>query len=150
MDSRTRLCLLISAILLFCLSFFYSSVPTRHDSFDAVSESDTIFQAQKRNVFSELTESEADKVYAFLWSEWADLNLTTTPRSGRDNYIYRVETLQLNKTAAAPYLYEEGSPVERWARVTLSKFTNDSAYLVYHMVGPLESSPQPQVLPLQH
>lgn len=150
MDGRTRLCLLISAGLLFSLGLFYLSNISEYDALDAVSGNNAIFRAQKRNLFSELTESEANEVYDFLRSEWADLNLTTTPQSGRDNYIYRVETLQPNKTDTASYLYGEESYMERWAKVTLSQFKDDSAYLIYYMVGPLGASTQTKVLPLQY
>lgn len=150
MDGRTRLCLLISAGLLFSLCLFYLSNITEYDALDAVSGDNAIFRAQKRNVFSELTKSEANEVYDFLSAEWADLNLTTTPQNGRDNYIYRVQALQPNKTDAVSYLYGQKSSVDRWAKVTLSRFENDSAYLSYHMVGPLGASTQTKVLPLQY
>ncbi|KAF3766181.1 amine oxidase catalytic domain-containing protein [Cryphonectria parasitica EP155] len=99
------------------------------------------FQAPRPNIWSDLTADEAEEVYNFLLQEWADLNITKTPKSGTDNFIVTIETLQPNKTQAVPFLFEqEADRPGRWAKVVLSHHTDDGPFLTYYAVGPLPVS----------
>ncbi|KAK8005045.1 hypothetical protein PG990_011082 [Apiospora arundinis] len=115
---------------------------TRHDS----------FQAPKVNVWADLRPEEADQVYGFLAKEWADLNITSTPRHASDNFIYTIENLQPNKTDTLPYLWndESGTEPQRWAKAVLSRGGNGISHYSYYAVGPLPVSPDTRVLPLMY
>ncbi|KAK8023656.1 Primary amine oxidase- lung isozyme [Apiospora rasikravindrae] len=99
--------------------------------------SQDIFEAPKDNIWADLRPEEADEVYQFLAKEWADLNVTRTPRHALDNFIYTLETLQPNKSDALP-----------WAKAVLSQGLDGRSHYSYHAVGPLPVSPETRVVPL--
>jgi len=106
------------------------------------------FAAPKRNVWADLSKDEADQIYSFLLTEWVDLNLTRTPRSAADTYVYNIEVLQPNKTAVLPYLAGANRKPSRWARIVLSSTVDGKPELAYHAVGPLPVSSETTVVPL--
>jgi len=116
---------------------------------NGVEKAQSDFKAPKRSVWADLTKDEADEVYDFLAKEWAELNLTRSPTSAFDNFIYTVETLKPNKTDASPYLQGDGTIPARWAKVVLSHYQDGEALLIYHAVGPLPVSNKTTVTPLE-
>ncbi len=108
------------------------------------------FKAPKRNVWAELTEEEADGVYSFLIDKWVGLNITRSPASAYDNFIYNVEALRPNKTDVLPYFHGNHGEPERWAKVVLSRYLSESqtSLLTYYTVGPLPISENTTVMPL--
>ncbi|CAJ2510962.1 Uu.00g065870.m01.CDS01 [Anthostomella pinea] len=108
------------------------------------------FKAPKRNVWAGISEHEANDVYDFLVKEWADLNVTRTPRTAYENFIFTVEALSPNKSDVLPFLWEDSKEPERWAKVVLSRNTEEKPQLIYHAVGPLPVSEATQVVPLTH
>ena len=114
------------------------------------SQKEKTFRAPKHNIWSELTEHEANEVYDFLFHELSYLNLTKRPESNRDNFIFIVETLRPNKTDAASYIYEDAVKPQRWAKAAVAQTFDDGPYMVYYAIGPLPISSQTQVLPLEY
>lgn len=109
------------------------------------------FRAPKPNIWSDLSQDEAEDVYGFLAKEWAHLNLTRTPKTGSDNFIVSIETLQPNKSQALPFLFEDETRPGRWAKVVLSHHTQDGPFLSYYSVGPLPVvAPKTTVEPLTY
>ncbi|KAI1493671.1 copper amine oxidase [Biscogniauxia mediterranea] len=109
------------------------------------------FQAPKRNVWADLTKDEANEIYDFLVEEWAELNVTRIPKTGLENFILTVETLQPNKSNVLPYLWKNHVEPERWAKVVLSYNDRDRPQLIYHAVGPLPVSVETtRVVPLTY
>ncbi len=111
---------------------------------DAGGHRKSSFKAPKRNVWAELSQEEADDVYEFLLGQWADLNVTRSPKSTLDSFIYTLEALQPNKTDVLPYLHHDGSKPQRWAKVVLSRHVDDASLLAYYAVGPLPVSGKPR------
>ena len=89
-------------------------------------------------------------MYDYLLVEFAHLNLTSHPKSGRDNYVNTVESLKPNKTDAIPYLYAEGEVVGRHAKVSISQFVDGAPYFYYYVVGPLPVSRATKAVPLEY
>lgn len=146
MEKRKRLPALLLAAVVFVLATAYLLFPSRnHDlpelTVDVESASSRSFRAPRSNIWSDLSRHEAEEVYGFLVKEWADLNITRSPKTGTDNFIVTIETLQPNKSQAVPYLFEEQSKPGRWAKVVLSHHTADGPLLSYYAVGPLPLSP---------
>lgn len=112
--------------------------------------SSTRFSAPKPNIWSDLKQHEAEGVYSFLVKEWADLNITRTPKTAGDNFIVTIETLQPNKSHAVPYLFGERRQPERWAKVVLSHQTKEGPFLSYYAVGPLPVSSETRAEPLTY
>lgn len=142
----------MTAILAFILvTAAYYAYPGSHSEvngpFVGLSKS---FHAPKINIWAELTEDEASQVSDFILKTCTHLNLTTHPHSSRDNFINSIEILRPNKTDAVPYLYEDGSIVERWAKVSLAENHSDGPRIVYYMVGPLPLTEKAAVHPLSY
>lgn len=87
-----------------------------------------------------------------LVEQWADLNLTKSPKTIHDNFVVALETLLPNKTQSLPYLLleEEQARPQRWAKVLLSHYTNEVPQLSYYAVGPLPVSAATKVEPLTY
>lgn len=149
MELRSRPLIVLSALVLFALVTAYFTLPSR-DGENVAIKSHEAFEAPKQNIFAELTEVEAADVYDFILTEFEHLNLTRTPKSGRDNSVNLIEALRPNKTDAVPYLYEDAPAVERWAKVILGECIGGDPYLVYYMAGPLPVGPNTKVLPLEY
>lgn len=151
MDSRSKHILLTSLLLCFAIASWYSLTSTSSPSPLTRSASNKhVFRAPKSNVWSELSEGEASQVYDFVSHAFSDLNLVTRPKSGRDNFIYIVESLRPNKTDAVPYLYAGEAAPQRWAKLVLAENIDGEPYLVYYAVGPLPISSESKILPLEY
>lgn len=150
MERRGRSLLALFAAVVFVVSAGFLLLPGREDPqiLDVEQASPSRFRAPRQNVWSDLTRREADQVYGFLWKEWADLNLTKTPKDVLDNFIVSLETLQPNKSLAVPYAFEDGKKPERYAKVVLSHNTEEGPLLSYYAVGPLPISAQTTAQPL--
>lgn len=112
--------------------------------------STTHFHAPRPNIWADLKQYEADEVYDFLDKQWANLNLTKSPKTLTDNFIVTLETLQPNKTQSLPYLYEEQVRPKRWAKAVLSHYTDHVPQLSYYAIGPLPVSDATKVEPLTY
>ncbi|PSR77242.1 copper amine oxidase [Coniella lustricola] len=152
MEQRKRTLLPILTASLFILTVGYLVLPEWSDAhflqdgpLSSHSASASQFQAPTPNIWADLNASEAKDVYDFLVREWADLDLTTSPKTGTDNYIVTIEALQPNKSQAVPYLFEQESRPARWAKVVLSHNTHDGPLLTYYAVGPLPVSAETKV-----
>jgi primary-amine oxidase len=150
MERRGRTLAALVAVLLFVVTAGFLSRPGRDVSqhLNVESASRPHFRAPKQNVWSDLSRPEAEEVYGFLWKEWSDLNLTKTPKGLGDNFIVSLETLQPNKSHALPYIFEDRTKPDRWAKVVLSHQTEEGSFLSYYAVGPLPISAQTSVQPL--
>ncbi|KAH8774488.1 copper amine oxidase [Diaporthe sp. PMI_573] len=152
MERRGRALAALLAVLLFVVTAGFLSRPGRDGSssqhLNVESASRPHFRAPKQNVWSDLSRPEAEGVYGFLWKEWSDLNLTKTPKGLGDNFIVSLETLQPNKSHALPYIFEDRTKPDRWAKVVLSHQTEEGSFLSYYAVGPLPVSSQTSVQPL--
>lgn len=137
------------SILLFSYLTFWPNYDHEHGTLHHAPTKPS-FKAPKSNIWAELTTDEADSVYTFLLEELSHLNLTKNPRSGRDNFLFIAETLKPNKTAAVPYLYEDGPEPERWAKAAISQTFDGEPYMVYYMVGPLPITSSSSVQPLEY
>lgn len=133
MEGRRRVLLFISSLCIFAAiaAFLNRPYTWRHHDLINGSRAKPNFAAPKRNVFSELTDTEANEVYDFLSEELAYLNLTKAPNSARDNFVFIVETLRPNKTDAISYLYEDGEKPERWAKAAVSQNLDGEPVMVY-------------------
>lgn len=142
MERRKRLPVVILVAVVFVLTVGYLILPSGNPGphLDIGTVSSTSFRAPRQNVWADLNRNEADEVYGFLVKEWADLNITKTPKTSTDNFIVTIEKLQPNKSQALPYLFEEKSKPEQWAKVVLSHNTHDGPILTYYAVGPLPVS----------
>lgn len=155
MESRRTAVVLFSSVTLFTIISIFMIYWPIDDNGDIAYKFSTAskpaFQAPKNNIWAELTTDEANSVYDFLSEELGYLNLTKRPGSGKDNFLFIVETLRPNKTDAAPYLYDDGPEPERWAKAAVSQSINGESYMAYYMAGPLpitsSSSVQPLVYP---
>lgn len=151
MEGRKRGLFVLSPICVFVVLAIYLGL-----SFDGLIGGDTrlratsSFQAPKVNVWSELTEHEANDIYDFVFEELAHLNLTKLPRSNRDNFIFIVETLRPNKTDATSYLFNNDVTPQRWAKAAVSQNFDNEPYMVYYQVGPLPISQNSRILPLEY
>ena len=152
MDSRRQAIVLFSSLILFTLiSIFMIYWPSNNGGEIAYkSTPKPSFKAAKSNVWAELTGDEAESVYDFLSEELSHLNLTKRPRSGRDNFLFIVETLRPNKTDTVPYLYSDGPRPERWAKAAVSQTFDGEPYMVHYMVGPLPITSNSSVQPLDY
>lgn len=152
MEQRRRLSFAGLTAIVFLLTASYLLLPSwnRGAGISAEPVSPNHFQAPRRNIWSDLNRHEAEEVYSFLVNEWADLNLTRTPKTGADNFIVTIETLQPNKSQAVPYLFEQDSKPGRWAKVVLSHREEDAPYLTYYAVGPLPVSAETRAEPLTY
>ncbi|KAK7917591.1 hypothetical protein PG985_011199 [Apiospora marii] len=163
MESRRRLllmCLSGLGFLLFLVAFLSLSVDrgrgSRFEYYNHAGPTATpkcgSFVASKANVWADLGSDEADEVYSFLAKEWADLNITRTPRHATDNFIYTLEALQPNKSDTLPYLWtDEAAAPQRWAKAVLSQRLDGRSHYSYHAVGPLPVSPgKTRVVPLTY
>ncbi|KAK1072971.1 hypothetical protein LTR74_002203 [Friedmanniomyces endolithicus] len=147
---RAAVNLLTSAFVLIGLvAFLIFSLRPEAPSVEYSSRQKKTFAAPKHNVWAELSEYEAAEVNDFIIKQATDLNLTLHPKSVQDNFIFMVETLKPNKTDTAPYLYDEASIPERWAKVTISQTFEGDPYMVYYMAGPLPISKDSRLLPLE-
>ncbi|KAK8103118.1 hypothetical protein PG984_016264 [Apiospora sp. TS-2023a] len=167
MDNRRRLlfmCLSGLGFLLFLVAFQSIAADRgRGDRFkydnhhvqSTTTRPSSNFAAPKSNVWADLSSDEADEVYTFLAKEWADLNITRTPRQATENFIYTLETLQPNKSDILPYLWpNQAAAPQRWAKAVLSQRLNGRSHYSYHAVGPLPVSSSPdnktRVVPLTY
>lgn len=155
MEQRRRISLLLVTAALSILTVGYLTLPnwSSHSRIGLVSSNPgaaTQFQAPAPNIWAELKQNEAKDVYDFLVREWAELDLTTTPKLSTDNFIVTIETLQPNKSQAVPYLFEQESKPSRWAKVVLSHNTHDGPLLTYYAVGPLPVSAETKAEPLTY
>lgn len=107
------------------------------------------YTAPKQNVFAELTAKEAEDVNEFLFEDLAHLNLTKTPKSNRDNFVFYLETLRPNKTDALAYLHGSSEPPQRWAKAILSEYRDDGPYMAHYMVS-LPITSKSKTLPLTY
>lgn len=151
MESRRHAFVLFSSLALFLLlsAFFFTYWPNQQERETAYKSTvKPTFNAPKHNVWAELTTDEADSVYEFLSEDLKYLNLTKRPESGRDNFLFIVETLKPNKTDAVPYLYGDGPEPQRWAKAAVSQTIDSEPYMVYYMVGPLPITSSSSVQPL--
>lgn len=150
MERRGRSVIALFAAVVFVATAGFLLLPGRNvgQHLDIESARPSRFRAPKQNVWSDLTRREADEIYGFLWKEWADLNLTKTPKDARDNFIVTLEILQPNKSHALPYILEDGAKPDRWAKVVLSHDSKEGPLLTYYAVGPLPISAQTSVQPL--
>lgn len=150
MERRSRSLVGLFAAVVFVVTAGFLLRPGRDGSqqLDVEPASPSRFRAPKQNVWSDLTRREADEVYGFLLKEWADLNLTETPKDAGDNFIVTLETLQPNKSHALPYILEDRNRPDRWAKVVLSHNTDEGPLLTYYAVGPLPISAHTGVQPL--
>ncbi len=152
MEFRTKpLILLLSACsfaILTCIYLF----PFSQSSIDGhyQTQQKDSFEAPKSNIWSELSVDEASDVYDFVFDELSHLNLTKHPKSNRDSFINFLETLRPNKTDAVPYLHDDATIPERWAKAAIAQVSDGDPYMVYYMVGPLPVSSETQVLPLEY
>ena len=150
MESRRRPLIILSTACFFAILTAVLIYPLRRSTSDPSYQLWTQgFQAPKSNVWAELTESEANDVYNFLFDELADLNLTKHPKSSRDNFIFIVETLRPNKTDAVSYLHDAGPAPERWAKAAVSQNFDDEPYMVYYAI-PLPISSESRAYPLEY
>lgn len=153
MEQRRRLSFAALTAIVFLLTASYLLLPSRNRNRGPgmiISPTLSPFQAPRRNIWSDLNRHEAEEVYNFLVEEWADLNLTRTPKTAADNYIVTIETLQPNKSQAVPYLFEEDSKPGRWAKVVLSHHKQHVPYLTYYAVGPLPVSAETKAVSLTY
>lgn len=152
MERPRRVPAVILAVVVFALATTYLLLNQDRDSLEIRLEpaSPRRFHAPKPNIWSDLTQPEAEDVYGFLVREWAHLNITASPKTSTDNFIVTIEALQPNKSQAVPFLFEEASKPGRWAKVVLSHHTEDGPFLVYHAVGPLPVSSATRVEPLTY
>lgn len=152
MESRRQALVLFSSLIFFTLlSAFLIYWPIDDGSEIAYkSQGNPAFKAPKVNVWAELTTNEADSVYDFLSDELSYLNLTKKPRSGRDNFLFIVETLRPNKTDASSFLYDDGPTPQRWAKAAVSQNFHGEPYMVYYQIGPLPITASSKVLPLEY
>ena len=154
MELRRRPLLLVSSIFLFIIPALFLVLPIA----SRISENGSNYQvksapefhAPRKNIWSELSEQEADSVYTFLFDELKELNLTRRPQSSEDNFVFIVETLRPNKTDAVSYLNDGKHSPERWAKAAVSQHFADGPYMVYYAVGPLPVSAKTQVQPLEY
>ncbi|KAF2719580.1 amine oxidase catalytic domain-containing protein [Polychaeton citri CBS 116435] len=153
-DSRSRLVLFASSALLFIAfaTFLFSplefsNAPLKASA--ATQSENSPFTAPKQNVWAELTEDEAGEVYGFLLEEFKHLNLTKKPKTGKENYVFQVETLRPNKTDTVPYMFNDESVPGRYAKAVLNEERHGYSYLVYYSVGPLPVSEKTKVEPLE-
>lgn len=148
MEQRKRISVAVLVAVLFLITSSYLLLPAQTPALttQAGPESQPAtakphFHAPKPNIWSDLSKHEADDVYAFLTKkEWAHLNITKTPKTGVDNFIVTIETLQPNKSQAVSFLFDEKDQPARWAKVVLSHHTEDGPLLTYYAVGPLPVS----------
>lgn len=130
----------ITAVALLLCLILYLSRSLLENAETVLTDGKPAFRASKRNIWAELSESEAAEVSNFLFEHFAHLNLTRHPQDSRDNYINSIEVLRPNKTDAAQYLYENGEPIARYAKVSLAEYHSDGPRIVYYMAGPLPVS----------
>lgn len=152
MDFKGRPIVFLSSVFVIVLFTVLLISPLIHSppSPNYGTRSKAIFKAPNKNVWAELSESEAESVNAFILEQFHDLNLTKHPKSNRENFIFVVETLKPNKTDAAPYLYDDGQMPERWAKAAIAQNFDDGPYMVYYRVGPLPISADTEILPLKY
>lgn len=149
MDRRKKIPLatLVAVVVFIVLVVGYLLVPTDKDGprLNIATASSTRFTAPRHNIWLDLNQKDAEDIYDFLVQEWADLNITRHPKSGADNFIVTIETLQPNKSQTLPFLFENGSKPEQWAKVVLSHNTPRGPFLTYYAVGPLPISADTKV-----
>ncbi|KAK6438611.1 hypothetical protein LTR95_005183 [Oleoguttula sp. CCFEE 5521] len=155
MESRRKPLVAITSVLLFTLLIGYFAVPSLYITQDyAVKSHKPSFTAPKQNIWAELDEVEAQDVYEFLLEDFKHLNLTRHPKSLRDNFVNTVESLKPNKTDAVAYLYGDAEVVDRYAKVSISQYTDGAPYFFYYTVGPLpvtkETKAEPYGYPFNH
>lgn len=153
MERRNKLPIATLVAVVFVLVAGYLLLPNANDGgphLNIGKASSTAFRAPKDNIWSDLKQPEANEVYNFLVKEWADLNITKSPRASSDNFIVTIETLQPNKSQALPYLFDDESKPGRWAKVVLSHNTHSGPFLTYYAVGPLPVSGETKVEPLAY
>lgn len=157
MPSSSRLWLKISAFIAFVLFVTAASSPfIKHVKISIIPShvsNKPSFQAPKENVWSDLSQSEANSIVNFLLSSSA-LNLTDTAKATRfvaqphlyfmrkysmhlsdDNAILLVELLQSNKSDVLSYLDGSSRPPARWARAVIQQGVTDEPRTVNYMVG---------------
>ncbi|KAI1502075.1 copper amine oxidase [Biscogniauxia marginata] len=143
--------LLTAFVFIAAIGILWYPENEKHNGLDInKAKGSSTFQAPKRNVWADLTKDEANDIYDFLVREWADLNVTRTPITGLENFIFTVETLQPNKSDVLPYLWRNHQAPERWAKVVLSHNAGDKPQLIYHAVGPLPVSAETRAIPLTY
>ncbi|GAB7364720.1 hypothetical protein MBLNU230_g5520t1 [Neophaeotheca triangularis] len=141
MEPRGRLWLVVWTTMLFatCVAFFSFRA---HDgtSLEA-SRHRADFKAPHHNVWAELSNEESEDVFNFVTKRFKDANVT---------FDGRIETLQPNKSDTAPYLYENGSPPLRYAKIMIRQAIDSVPHLVYYQVGPLPISAESTMQPLTY
>lgn len=151
MDSRGKKYAAFCSFIFFVTILTWVLIPNTHLAEETFStQNKKAFKAPKQNVWSELTEHEANEIYDFVYAELPNLKLVEKPKNGEGNFIYTVETLRPNKTDVLPYLLEDGNLPERWAKVVIGQTIQDEKYLVYYAVGPLPISSASKITPLQY
>lgn len=152
MSARRRAATLCSTLVIFSILaafLIYWPAPDKpHATYKSMSKSQ--FEAPKTNIWAELATEEADSVYDFLYAELSYLNLTKRPGSGKDNFLFIVETLRPNKTDAVSYLFGDGPEPRRWAKAAVSQNVEGDPYMAYYLVGPLPITSASRVEPLEY
>ena len=94
MSSRSRQFGVASSLVVFIsLVAYLWTWRTSSSRLASTSKSSEAFRASHVNVWAELSSSEASDIYAFLYKDYPELNLTDTPRTGNENHINFIETL---------------------------------------------------------
>lgn len=77
-------------------------------------------KAPKLNVWSQISPEEVKSVWDFVHNPSVGLNLTAPENATvTDNYVYFIDTLPVNKTAALPYLDGNNEAPPKFARVVI-------------------------------
>jgi len=146
----------LSAIAVFASLAYLLSVPhynsNRQQPHSTSSSKHRPFKAPQPNVWVELDAVEAAQVYHFLRESPHGLPfLKEQTRSGKPlAVIGPIEVLRPNKSDVLDYLDNHGRTPDRWAQVQTLESSDDDAYLVNYMVGPLPTSNDTQILPLEY
>lgn len=151
MGQRGRSMFYLTSLLFLVAAVTWLILPSSHlaeESFEIANHRDR-FSAPYRNVWLELTESEAEDVYKFAVDQLPDLNPFEPPHREGEDFIHTVELLRPNKSDAISYLYASHEVPERWARMVVLQHL-DEPYLVHYAVGPLPVSESSQILPLEY
>lgn len=98
-------------------------------------------KAPKANVWAQISPAESKSVWDFVHDPARGLNLTD-PDTAKvtDNYVYFIDTLPVNKTAAIPYIDGDGPLPAKYARIVIFEGGRaepvSQEYMVKLPVGP--------------
>lgn len=77
-------------------------------------------KAPKDNIWAQISPEESKSVWDFVHDPAQGLNLTDPGKAKlTDNYVYFIDTLPVNKTAALPYIDGDGAIPTKYARVVI-------------------------------